>query len=419
MDAARRRLLREHAPALAAFGAIALHLVDDAFLQPEPGVAAADHVPGGLVPVALVAAAAAAYPYLRPGARGALALTVGLLALGTGIAVPVLHTVREGPSGDDFTGLLGTAGGLVLAVVGTATLWRSRRGGSRARRYARRAALAIAAVLVASQLVLPVGIGFVATHKARSSVAAADLGRPHEEVTLRTDDGLALAGWYVPSRNGAAVIAFPGRSGPVDHARMLVRHGYGVLLLDRRGEGESDGEVNLLGWGGASDLRAAVAYLRARPDVEPARVGGLGLSVGGELLLEAAARDPGLRAVVSEGAGVRSLREVDELPGGERWRALPQWALLTAATAVFANRLPPPGLDELVGRISPRAVLLVYAGHGQGGEEANPRYHAAAGEPKELWELPEAGHTGGLDARPEEYERRVVGFFDRYLLGRG
>jgi len=47
------------------------------------------------------------------------------------------------------------------------------------------------------------------------------------------------------------------------------------------------------------------------------------------------------------------------------------------------------------------------------------RTSAAAGGPKELWELPEAGHTGGLDARPGEYERRVVGFFDRYLLGRG
>ena len=43
------------------------------------------------------------------------------------------------------------------------------------------------------------------------------------------------------------------------------------------------------------------------------------------------------------------------------------------------------------------------------------QYHAAASEPKELWEIPESGHTGGIDARPDEYERRVVGFFDRSL----
>ena len=33
------------------------------------------------------------------------------------------------------------------------------------------------------------------------------------------------------------------------------------------------------------------------------------------------------------------------------------------------------------------------------------------------WLIPEAGHVGGLEARPDEYERRVSGFFDRALLG--
>jgi hypothetical protein len=40
----------------------------------------------------------------------------------------------------------------------------------------------------------------------------------------------------------------------------------------------------------------------------------------------------------------------------------------------------------------------------------------AAGEPKAIWKVPGSGHTGGLDARPAEYERRVIGFFDRALL---
>jgi uncharacterized protein len=91
---------------------------------------------------------------------------------------------------------------------------------------------------------MPVAFAIVVNHKARAPVHAANLGRPYVDVSLRTSDGLRLAGWYVPSRNGAAVIAFPGRKGPVRHARMLVRHGYGVLLLDRRGEGESEGDFN-------------------------------------------------------------------------------------------------------------------------------------------------------------------------------
>ena len=44
-------------------------------------------------------------------------------------------------------------------------------------------------------------------------------------------------------------------------------------------------------------------------------------------------------------------------------------------------------------------------------------YYDAAGAPKTLWEIPESKHVGGLQARPREYERRVVGFFDDALLG--
>ncbi len=56
---------------------------------------------------------------------------------------------------------------------------------------------------------------------------------------------------------------------------------------------------------------------------------------------------------------------------------------------------------------------------GQGGEaELTETFYEAAHEPKEIWLVPGAGHTGGIEARPAEYERRVVGFFDDALLGR-
>ena len=90
---------------------------------------------------------------------------------------------------------------------------------------------------------------------------------------------------------------------------MLVEHGYGVLLFDRRGEGASEGDPHLFAWTGARDVHAAVEFLEDRPDVDPARIGGLGLSMSGEMLLQAAAESPKLAAVVSEGAGTRSLEE--------------------------------------------------------------------------------------------------------------
>jgi len=52
-----------------------------------------------------------------------------------------------------------------------------------------------------------------------------------------------------------------------------------------------------------------------------------------------------------------------------------------------------------------------------GGEDIRqPKYYAAAGEPKAIWKVPGAEHTGGIDARPAEYERRVVDFLDNALL---
>ena len=235
-------------------------------------------------------------------------------------------------------------------------------------------------------------------------------------MTIRTSDGLDLAAWYVQSRNGAAVISYPTRRGKLPHARMLVRHGYGVLLLDARGYDGSEGDPNLFGWASAKDIDAAVAWLRSRPDVIDARVGGIGFSVGGEMMLQAAASNTGLRAVVSEGAGVRSVRE-HLLRGPRGWFSLPEAAVETAALAVLSGTAPPASLADLVPRIGPRPLFLVYAGRGGGGEELNPDYYRAASFPKALWKIPEAGHVGGLQARPREYEQRVTRFFDRALLG--
>jgi len=392
---------------VAAIALIALHVIDDSFLQPQPGTSAGDHLASGLVPLALLALAALA-PHR---VRRVLALPLGFLGIAGG--AEAVHYAREtGLSGDDYSGLLSLAAGVTLAGVGIAELWRGRRtDGPRLRRYPRRALFGTWMVIGVAIAGL-VGYAYVAVHVARGEVPA-ELGVAHEDVRFTTSDGLELEGWYVPSRNGAAVISFPGRKGPQPHARMLARHGYGVLLFDRRGEGASEGDPNSWGWGGDRDVKAAIAWLRRRPDVDPGRIGGLGLSVGGELLLETAADTDALAAVVSDGAGPRAYAEDVDRPGAGVGMAIGS-AIKTAAVSVFANQPPPSNLRTLAGRIT-EPVLLIAAPHSPNGEELNRGYHDALRGPKSLWEIPEAEHTGGLAARPAEYERRVVGFFDRAL----
>jgi dienelactone hydrolase len=373
------------------------------------------------VPLAILVLAAWGYPRLRAGLRAIVALFFGIFGIVTGVEA-VYYSTKGGPTGDDFTGLLALGAGIVLIGLAGTTLWRSRkRGGGRTWRYARRALLGVGGLAVVYFLIFPLSISYVFTHVARGFVPTPELGAAYEEVSFRTSDGLELRGWYIPSKNHAAVIAFPGRSGPQRPARMLARHGYGVLLFDRRGEGESEGDPNVFGWKGDRDVRAAVEYLRSRPDVDPKRIGGIGLSVGGEMMIEAAAESDGLAAVVSEGAGIRSLRESLAISGTrKRIEAALAHTIVTPAVALFSNSTPPASLDDLAARIAPTPFFLIYAVPGQGGEaELSELYFDAAREPKEIWLVPGAGHTGGIEARPDEYERRVVGFFDDTLLGTG
>jgi uncharacterized protein len=398
-----------------AVAVIGLHVLDDNFVQTQPGTGAGDHLVSGLASLAALALAAWVYPRLSGGRRGALALVFGVFGIVAGIEA-VRYTIQVGASGDDYTGLLSIPAGLAVLGLGAVTLWRTRRkDDGHARRYLRRSLLGAAGAVVALLVVAPLSASYLYSHLGRAVVPKAQLGADFERVTLTTSDGLELKGWYVPSRNRAAVIAFPGRNGPQAQTRMLVRHGYGVLLFDRRGSGESEGDPHGFGWEGEKDVKAAIEFLKRRPDVDPGRIGGLGLSVGGELMLQAAAETEDLAAVVSEGAGSRSVGEVREMPS----LGLPMHVvetMLTAGNTVFTNSPPPPLMQDIIGRIAPRPVLLIWTRNGVDTEALNRVYYEAAGAPKTLWEIPESKHVGGLQARPREYERRVVGFFDDALL---
>src|SRR6187399_2302553 len=106
---------------------IAFHIVDDSFLQPQPGTGADDHLVSGLVPLAFMALAVWAYPRSRPGARAAIALTAGVFGLVVSVEAVYATLEGGGPSGDDFTGFAALPSGVALVVIGAATLWRSRR----------------------------------------------------------------------------------------------------------------------------------------------------------------------------------------------------------------------------------------------------------------------------------------------------
>ena len=399
--------------------AVVAYLVLVYFVFVRPGVDRADHVLAVFLPAAILALSAELHGRLPAGLRASLALMFGIIGLVTGL-VQADRLVVEGISAAALCGLLPLAAGVVFLSIGVRVAWVSRkRGGPLWWTAARRVLVAVAALLIAYWVVLPVSLAIFATERPRDPVKPVDLGRPYEEVTLTTRDGLDLSAWYVPSRNKAAVVTYP-RAWTLQQARMLVQNDYGVLLVDPRGYGDSEGDPNAYGWGSARDIDAAVAWLRRRPDVQKRRVGGLGLSMGGEVMIEAAARNSRLKAVVSEGAGIRFVRESLLRRGPshlEKALQYPQDLMQTVAVWVLSGETVPMSLKNASLLVGPRAVLFIYGEDGQQVEQAvNPVYHDAAFAPKGISEAPGAGHTGGIEAQPEDYERIVVGFFDSILL---
>lgn len=246
-----------------------------------------------------------------------------------------------------------------------------------------------------------------------------DLGLRYEAITFTTHDQLTLAGWYIPPRNGATIILLHGyggnRMGMLNHAQILAERGYGVLLYDLRAHGESQGALRSWGWLDVGDVTSAVAYLRTRSEVDPRRIGAMGVSIGGQIALRAAAETTALKAVAADGASPVVMQDVPlPVEPYERLLYVTTW-LSDRGLELRTRRFAPPGIARVIGGIAPRPVLLISTG--QTAEQMAVRhYYAQAQQPKTLWEIPEAEHGGGLAMRPRDYAATMLTFFDQALL---
>jgi len=408
-----RRARSERPLLLLGLALVALHLLDLSFSGPDTSVV------GVLSILAVPTAWALAQPHVARPTRLLLGVAIGLLTLGFGVVSHGLHIVNSGPDATDVTGVGMIAGGLLLVASGIAAA-------TGARRPPRRSALGwraahvvgwIAGVFVIALVcVMPLVIGLMATHAPRWAIQESSLPIAHQEVTIPTADGRELSAWYVPSANRTAVLLSHGSGGSrervADTVRMLARHGYGVLAFDNPGNGESEGHSNGFGDNAQPAVDAALRWLTHRPDVDPGRIAGFGSSLGAEVLLQAAAREPRLRAVVADGAArPRDAQRVAD-------PALTQHVITDLGLQVVrgvSGMRESPSLVGIMPRVAPRPVLLI-AGGGEPAEiPTNRRYRDAGGAAVQLWELPDTGHTAGLRTHPDDYERRTTTFLDRAL----
>ncbi len=348
--------------------------------------------------------------------RGTAALLLGIAGTVTGAGVGSAHLAKAGLDVAAVLAAIVLVTGLVLLIWGAAALIRATPGWWRL--------LAIPTALALLQFVLlPLTYAFHATNRPPGALGTgtpAQYGLAYQDVAFRTADGVRLSAWYIPARNGAAVVLLPGagstRTAVLGQAAVLARHGYGALLVDGRGHGRSGGHSMDFGWWGGRDIAAAVSFLARQPGIQAGKIALLGESMGGEQALAAMGADPQIRAVVAEGATGQQYADHGWRPHditGVIDRGV-DWVQYTAA-GLISGAPRPVSIRDGIRAAAPRPALIIAGGAVASEPVAARWFQAAAPATVQVWVVPHAGHTQGLATAPGAWEAHVITFLNTAL----
>jgi len=245
-------------------------------------------------------------------------------------------------------------------------------------------------------------------------------GLAYRNVAFRAADGVRLSAWYIPPRNGAAVLVLPGagstRAAVLSQGAVLARHGYGALLLDGRGHGRSGGHTMDFGWWGGPDITAAVSFLDRQPGVRHGKIALLGESMGGEQALAAMGTDPQIRAAVGEGVTGQQLADHGWMMHGITGvlDTGMEWVQYTAA-GLISGAPRPMSIPDAIRAAAPRPVLIIAGGAVTSEPIAARWFRTASPATVHLWGVPHAGHTQGLGTAPRAWAAHVISFLNTAL----
>ena len=258
-----------------------------------------------------------------------------------------------------------------------------------------------------------------ALHPARRAVAARS---GLETIAIRPPGGPRLVAWFLrpAAGSGGCVMILHGigdtRAAALGLATMFLEKGYGVLLPDSRGHGDSGGDTVSYGVTEKWDVIEWTHWLQAAGCRE---IFGLGESMGAAILLQAAAERPAFRAVVAECpfASLRWIAEdriVQRLSGPLTFRHMVARILVTCGFWYARSRydldLDAAAPARSVERLR-TPVLLIQGLFDDNVSPAHARAIAASGRSVTLWLVPGAGHTAAAAADPKGFRWRVLGWF--------
>ena len=256
---------------------------------------------------------------------------------------------------------------------------------------------------------------------------ASAIAATHEDVTFNSRDGLVLKGWWfqVDGADRAAVIVHGRGRNRVNSdfmeagiAKLLLVHGYSVLLFDLRGHGESGGTRYTLGIEEPRDILAAIDLAASRAEIDRNRVALIGESLGGGSALMTVKADPSIGPVVTDSAFADANTVVSE--SATKYTNLPPW--FTPGIVLMSRLFL--GLD--ISQVTPSKVVAAHPERAflfiQCTDDTTVLLHhgmdlkAASRNPRtELWVVPGCEHVKAYATHPAEWAQHVLEFLGREL----
>ena len=299
---------------------------------------------------------------------------------------------------------------------------------------------ALASVYAAVSILIAKKLAF-APHVLHDSTPAS-LGLEYRDVTFPSrEDHLQIHGWFIPGvlpdgslTTRRTIIMVHGvrtnradkDAGLLDLSGHLARHGFAVLAFDMRGSGASAVAPLTLGYFEQRDVLGAVDFLQSGPLPypelgRPRSIGGWGVSMGGATLLLAAAREPAIRAIISDSAYSDIIPILArEIPLNSRLPRLFTPGALLAGKVLYGANYHAVRPVDVIASLAPRPVYFI---HGADDLYIAPSHmtdlvaRTVANAHIRTWLVPGADHAQSFNTMLEEYVACVVAFYNEALGG--
>ena len=249
-----------------------------------------------------------------------------------------------------------------------------------------------------------------------------NFGVVSEDFSVQTVDNVTLKGWFVPSvkKSDATIIVLHGWGG--NRGDMVARsirlaQNYNLIYFDFRNHGESGKAQTSLTFFELKDLDAVIKYLKEKRPEESARLGVLGCSMGAGIAITGAALHPEILAVAAESSFTSVNATVRRY--AERFYHTPGFFVPVTLWFLHHRLHCDPEIYSpihFVGKLSPRPIFLIQSDSDRRMPVTEGQtLFAAAQNPKELWTVPNASHGYIHKIVPQEYDRRILEFFQTWI----